>query len=48
MLNTREIFQKFTVETITEDVTSEIEENLKAFFEVLLGWQDEKEGGDNL
>ena len=48
MLNTKEIFQKFTVEKITEDVAAEIEENLKAFFEILLDWQDKKVGGDDL
>lgn len=46
MLNTRDVFQKFTVEKITEDVKTEIEENLKAFFEILLDWNEDSEGGD--
>ena len=45
MLDTREAFQKFTVEKITEDVKTEIEENLKAFFKILLSWNEEQEGG---
>ena len=47
MLNTKTIFQKYATEKITEEVANEIEENLKTFFTILLGWNDESEGGDN-
>ena len=47
MLNTKDVFQRFTTEKITENIKSEIEENLKAFFQILLNWDTKKEGCDN-
>ena len=46
MLNTKAIFQKYAAEQITNETANEIEENLKTFFTILLGWQDESEGGE--
>ncbi len=45
MQNTKKLFSKYDSE-ISEQTVKEIETNLKLFFEILLDWQQKKEGSD--
>lgn len=45
MEKTKNLFSKYDSE-ISEQTVAEIETNLKLFFEILLDWQQKKEGSD--
>ena len=46
MNETKVIFKKLIETNLTEETVKEIETNLKLFFEILLDWQQKKEGSD--